>query len=87
MLASFYPCGLLRFVPHVSSLAAWSAYVFAASAQTDFRLAGTTIRRQRGRAGVGWVAFVEARLRLNGLRDRIRHVPDRSAGPERGCFA
>jgi MEDS: MEthanogen/methylotroph, DcmR Sensory domain len=35
-------------------------------------------------AGVGWIAFVEARLRLNDLRDRIGPAPNRSAVPERG---
>jgi hypothetical protein len=60
--------------------------VVKASAQTDYRLAGTTTRRQRGRPGVGWFAFVEARLRQSGLRDGLRHAPSRSAGPERGCL-
>jgi hypothetical protein len=35
-------------------------------------------------AGVGWIAFVRAQLRLNDLRHRIGPAPNRSAGPERG---
>jgi hypothetical protein len=41
-------------------------------------------RRQPAGAGVGWVAFVRARLRLHDLRHRIGPAPNRSAGPERG---
>jgi hypothetical protein len=66
------------------SLASRLAHVFAASGQPRYQLAGTTARRQPAGAGVGWVAFVRARLRLHDLRHRIGPVPNRSAGPERG---
>jgi hypothetical protein len=49
--------------------------VCPAGGQPSYRLAGTTTRRQGGRAGVGWAAFVEARPRLNDLRDRIGPCP------------
>src|SRR6202042_3244291 len=55
-----------------------------AGGQPRYRPAGTAIRRQPGRAGVGWTAFVEARSRLNDLRDRIGPYVPWPARPERG---
>jgi hypothetical protein len=58
------------------SLAAWPRGVFAASAQAHYLLAGTVNRRQPGRAGVGWVAFVEARSRaaIRGIESGPRRI-------------
>ncbi|MDX6343889.1 MAG: hypothetical protein QOH87_4027 [Trebonia sp.] len=60
------------------------AHVFAASVQNRLPASRNDHPSTAGEGGRRLIEFVEARFRLNGLRDRIRSAPNRCTGRERG---